>query len=280
MKRKPQLLILLMVSLGFCALSVAGVARVTSAFYSNRQTAPKRVELKTETAKIKLGETELQVLISEGKTAKPFYFNMHDNESTSVEAAKKTVEKRGGKIVEIAHTGKRLITFKVKNKTYTIDPNRIFTSKGIAATLKKNGASSPAAEAEVEKFAKELLAEYLSKTDLIVALHNNTNDAYSAKSYEKGGEYASDAAQVYINPANDVDDFFFVTDAAHFRKLKEKGFNVILQDNSKVADDGSLSVYCGQKNIKYINVEAQHGHLEQQVKMLEALSEILKDKPE
>lgn len=228
-------------------------------------------------SEVKIGDLNLQALISYGKTDKPLYFNMHDDENTSVQAAKSVVDKQGGKIIELKHTGARLINFKLNNKPYTIDPNRIYTKIGINKTLLKNGKTSPEAEAEVDKFAKKLIADFLKQTDVIIALHNNSNNEYSAKSYEKGGEFEKDAAQVFINPQNDIDDFFFVTEEKYFNKLKEKGFNVILQDNNNVTDDGSLSVYCGKEKIKYINVEAEHGHLSQQIKMLEILREVLVD---
>jgi hypothetical protein len=35
-----------------------------------------------------------------------------------------------------------------------------------------------------------------------------------------------------------------------------------------MTDDGSLSVYCAQLGIPYVNVEAQHGHIWRQLYML------------
>lgn len=231
--------------------------------------------LTQETINLKISGKDLPVVINRGKTAKPLYFNMHDDENTSVEAAKVVADKFGGTVIELKHSGERLIDFKLNNKNYKIDPNRIFTKIGISKTLDNYGDTTPEAEAEVDKFAKKLVSDFLKQSDVIVALHNNSNDEYSAKNYEKGKKNETDAAKVFIDPANDVDDFFFVTEEKHFNKLKEKGFNVILQDNAKVTDDGSLSVYCGNEKITYINVEAQHGHLVQQIKMLEALREVL-----
>ncbi|HQU86155.1 MAG TPA: hypothetical protein PKY59_23710 [Pyrinomonadaceae bacterium] len=235
------------------------------------------VNLTQEIVELKIGDLGLQAVVSKGKPDKPLYFNMHDDENTSVQAAKSVADKQGGKVIELKHTGARLINFKLNNKPYTIDPNRIYTTLGINKTLLKNGKTSPEAEAEVDKFAKKLIADFLKQTDVVIALHNNSNNEYSAKSYEKGGEFEKDAAQVFINPQNDIDDFFFVTEEKYFNKLKEKGYNVILQDNNNVTDDGSLSVYCGKEKIKYINVEAEHGHLAQQIKMLETLREVLAD---
>ena len=98
----------------------------------------------------------------------------------------------------------------------------------------------------------------------MIALHNSSEGQYSALSYEKGAIYASDAADVFIADGTDPDDFFFVTETAVFDAIRGRGYNVVLQDNRRVSDDGSLSVYCGRAGVRYINVEAQHGHLEQQ----------------
>jgi hypothetical protein len=122
-----------------------------------------------------------------------------------------------------------------------------------------------------------VLKGILKNFRLIIAVHNNTDEKYSIKSYEKGEDLGKDAKLVNTNLKTDVDDFFFVTDKNIFKFLKEKNLNVALQDNVNVTDDGSLSVYCGNYKIPYINVEGEHGHLPEQIKMLEILQEITKD---
>ncbi len=69
-------------------------------------------------------------------------------------------------------------------------------------------------------------------------------------------------------------DFILTTEKAFFNYLKQKKLNVVLQ-HPRPYDDGSLSVYAGKKKIRYINVEALHGHLDEQVRMLEALKAII-----
>ncbi len=56
--------------------------------------------------------------------------------------------------------------------------------------------------------------------------------------------------------------------------LKEQEINAVLQSKS-AKDDGSLSVYADKKNIPYINVEAEHGHVEEQARMLKALKDTI-----
>ena len=73
----------------------------------------------------------------------------------------------------------------------------------------------------------------------------------------------------------DADDFFFVTAARLFDALAARGFTVVLQDNARVTDDGSLSVLAARRAQLYVNVEAQHGHRAEQTAMLRALLDVL-----
>ena len=128
----------------------------------------------------------------------------------------------------------------------------------------------------VEEFTTELLRIYaLDTVDAVVALHNNADCNYSATQYLDGQELARDAADVHLEDGQDADDFFFVTEKRFFEALRARRFNVVLQDNRSVTDDGSLSVYCGQHGIPYVNVEAQDGHLQAQKTMIEALFDVL-----
>ena len=238
----------------------------------------KKYKLKQEVFPYQLGDTTVKIVVNKTLPAvsKFVYFNMHDNENTAVEATNEIIKKYGGTLIELQNDGKRLIKFSVKDEQFTIDPNRIFTNDGIVKTLKNNGEYTIEAEKETNKFAAKL-KDFLKNVRLVIAVHNNTDENYSIKSYEKDGEFEMDAKLVNINLETDVDDFFFVTDKNIFKFLKEKNQNVALQDNVNVTDDGSLSVYSGNHKIPYINVEGEHGHLTEQIKMLELLQEVTKD---
>jgi hypothetical protein len=245
---------------------------------SQNTTRLKKYRIKEEVFQYKLGDKTVKILISKTskRPAKFIYFNMHDNENTAVEATKEIIKKYGGTLIELQNDGKRLINFSLKDERFTIDPNRIFTGEGIVKTLKNNGEYSTEAEKETNRFAGNL-KNFLKNAQLVIAVHNNSNENYSIKSYEASGEYDTDAKLVNLEPEMDVDDFFFVTDDNLFRKLKAKNQNVALQDNSYMTDDGSLSVYCGKNKIPYINVESEQGHLLEQIKMLEILQKLIKD---
>jgi hypothetical protein len=148
----------------------------------------------------------------------------------------------------------------------------MFTDAGATASLQRHGTFTPAALDAVRQFAQALLAQVQPATyPLLVALHNNTDEDWSARSYADGGEAATEAAAVHLAPGQDPDDFFFVTETPLFERLAEQGFNVVLQDNAQATDDGSLSVWCAEQGVPYANVEAEHGHAGQQVTLLKVL---------
>lgn len=173
--------------------------------------------------------------------------------------------------------GRRLVTFEVEGERWRFDPNRIFTEVGAEATLVEYNGSAPSAViAEVRDLAEAILAAYgIDQGEPILALHNNSEGEYSAASYLPEGELASDASAVHLPPEADPDDFFFVTEAGLYAALAAEGFPVVLQDNARVTDDGSLSVWASRQGIPYVNVEAEHGHRERQLEMLEALARVL-----
>jgi D-alanyl-D-alanine dipeptidase len=200
------------------------------------------------------------------------FVSVHDDEETAVEAAGDVLRARGGRRLELRHTGAREIAFRIGAVDHRIDPNRIFTPAGRRATLESLSTWSQPADDVVAAFADELLSTLaVDDVDLVVAIHNNTSDRYAATSYAPGGPLAADAARVSLRPGGDADDFFFVTDAAIFSALADRGHTVILQNEATVTDDGSLSVWCGRMGIPYVNVEAEHGHREEQAAMLRDL---------
>ncbi len=212
------------------------------------------------------------------------FINVHENENTSVKAAKEVLglAKRYS-VTQLQFRNMRFIAFMNNGRSFTIDPNRIYTPKGALATLKKNshGYSHEIllnAQKLVVKLGANYTRSFVDTKQLIVALHNNTNgEPLSIISYKSGSE-ANNAAAVHINLQHDPDDFFYTTDVSIFNFLKLRGFNVALQNNETVEDDGSLSVYASNKKIPYINIEAQAGHIAEQKKMIAAILDYLKSK--
>ena len=228
-----------------------------------------------------LGSARIQIRTHrhEGPMADAFSaLNLHDDESTSVLAALDVIRTRGGRVVELVHTGERNVAFRVDDADFAADPNRMFTDAGRRRTLADKSRDTPEARAALDAFAESVLAAYAPGAPAVVTLHNNTDDNYSARSYLAGAAYATDAAAVTVHPGTDADDFFFVTDRALYDALVARGFNAVLQDNDAATDDGSLSVWAAQQGVPYVNVEAQHGHRAEQARMIEALMDVLAER--
>lgn len=232
---------------------------------------------RTQTIVHPIGEDKVSIEVTEYGDNKDIVFvNLHADETTSVESAQKILEKRGGFLIRIVNDNKRNIRFRLKEQTYSVDPNRIFSRIGIERSLKKSGNSSATAISEVEKLASRILSLMPTGYTCVIALHNNTEGALSIQSYMPGAEYGNDAQEVFANHNMDPDDFFLTTDSLLFQQLSSAEYNIVLQDNARVQQDGSLSVYYGEKNFCYLNCETEHGKLETYTQMLEAALHFLR----
>jgi hypothetical protein len=115
----------------------------------------------------------------------------------------------------------------------------------------------------------------------IVSLHNNSNGKFSVTSYLPGNKREKDAIAVHPVRTQDPDDIFLTTDSILYKELSKENYNTILQDNINAKKDGSLSVYCGERDIRYLNCETQHGKLRQYSEMISvAMAYILKGEKE
>ena len=202
------------------------------------------------------------------------FIQLHEDEATSIEAAEEYLLENGGFLVQLKHSGTRLLDFEIKKFVYNVDPNRIFSDKGIKDNLIKLRMYKPEVARAVNRFGKKILEKYINDKNLVVALHNNTDKKFSILSYTKGQVEAPNASAFYINQEMDADDFILTTDTSIYRRIKDKNINVVLQSKN-AKDDGSLSIYTHRKKIPYINIEAEHGHFEEQKLMLYAIKDII-----
>ncbi len=211
----------------------------------------------------------------------PMFVNVHENESTSVDAARAVIKKGGGVLV-LLHQGKtRNLNFTYRGRAYTVDPNRIYTREGIIASLKS---LSRKAEKPVVDFVEDVGLQILAamgenlypKHRVIVALHNNTEGSLSIASYDVAKPLRQGVAKVVKSRTADPDASFLVTDVRLFDALaKGRVWNVVLQHTATAPDDGSLSIVAGQFKVPYVNIEAQHGHLSMQITMVRKAHGIL-----
>ena len=208
------------------------------------------------------------------------YFAPHSNETIAQQCGKDAVRQHGGKFVYLTHPGgERDITVNYEGKRYVFDPNRIFTDLGAAASLHNLSGIYPDHIIKgVRTFAQQIVALIGEPPPgaPVVGLHNNTAAGpYSINSYTPGGIFAHDASKVYVNRQKNEHDLFFTTVPLYFDELKARGYNVALQSD-KVTDDGSLSVYCAQKRIPYVNIDALNAPTgyQEQMKMIDVVISI------
>ncbi len=207
---------------------------------------------------------------------KILFINLHDNEQTSRIAADSFLKINNGMIMHIINDSSRNIEFALGEKKYIVDPNRIFSKAGRLASLKLLSENTDdSAEPFVAYFAQQLIKNYVAKKSIIIALHNNSDSNFSIKTYVHLQDSIPNSGKVYVNPEMDEDDFIITSSIDIFKKIKAIKINVVWENVSKVKDDGSLSLYCSKHKIPYLNVEAQHEHLQQQLFMLYSLKDII-----
>jgi hypothetical protein len=201
---------------------------------------------------------------------------LHENETTALQATLAHIQSFGGVVYALNGQGRRNVTFKLAGTSYLIDPNRIFTSAGVERTLDLNNPVTWRKNREtvvvaVQSAAREILRQ-MGSSAAIVAVHNNqTNSAQS---------FTSDplTADICWAGGKDTHNFYYVTCWKDYAALGLAGYTVVRQDTQKAHSgqgDGSLSDYCGQHGIRYINVEAAFGDPSYQAQMLMAADQSL-----
>jgi hypothetical protein len=266
------------------------------------------------TRRLQLGDSQVSVNIYENAGASVTFFAPHHNEQIGLNLAKDYVNRSGGRLIEIESVDERgnplrYVKFTAGGKNYTIDPNRIYTDNGrscnVASEIREN----------VKIFADELLKIILdadgkslrANERFIVAVHNNTDVSAKAQAAQNAdltavafikaqstnnlthGAFEAQADGVFLsNAETDEDNFIFLSTPAYIGYFAEKGFNVVVQKPAArlaskqcTVDDGSLSVYSGQRAVPYICLEADGtGGYARQRQMLEAIYALLEPAPQ
>ena len=223
---------------------------------------------------VALGRTTVHLVVSERAPGDLSFVSVHEDEHTAVTAARQLLAQHPGRLVELRSGGRRLVTFWLGATPHVVDPNRIFTDAGIERSLRRYGSYTRAAHQAVAGLREAILGLLPPRRGApVVALHNNAARDYTLDQYRPGGTHASDAETVVVNPRQTSAAFFLVTTSRLFECLRATGYNVVLQSRSP-ADDGSLSVWFQQHARPYITVEARHGALDEQFRMLETVLDV------
>jgi hypothetical protein len=232
----------------------------------------------------------LKLRIRQAQNPGPIFFIPHNDENVAVQAIEQfwRTGQSMGTLIELHQfdpSGRnrelRYIyqTF-LKRRIYA-DPNRIYSENlrvtekkldlpgseskrcGIAFTSRPGALSNQAAGRfhTIGEKVTSTLRQYLSKTDpLIIALHNNTNNALQAsEAYfpKQQFELSGRSAPIAQPLQRDLDNFFLTTQRDDYLRLSKLRWNTILQLPS-AEDDGSLSIWAAKQQIRYINIEAEH----------------------
>lgn len=272
-------------------------------------------EIAKTTLNLSLGETKVKVNVYEKTGAQITFFAPHHNEQIALKSTKEAISQNGGRLIEIESFDKtgnpaRYIEFNLKGKSYSVDPNRIFTANG-----RRCSGQSGEVETSIRNFSEELLAIIFPKNEirsnygkkLVVAVHNNVNvdeksierraGDLTAPSFVKNATVSRDAAPgafeaqaagvFFANEEIDPDNFILLSSARYLGFFAENNFNVVvqkaatqLQSNLCSVDDGSLSVFAGQRDIEYICLEADAANgFSRQKQMLAAVFRLLTKTP-
>ena len=248
-----------------------------ASFKNNHLSPGPSVDFALQRVAFRVGDTVIHAQMRQFGSNTLTMVNLHDDEQASVEAGVAVLERIGGRLIELTHSGKRRVVFSLEGKEYSFDPNRIFSPTGVRKTVRGDGEIPEAAYKAVDHFSAQFIHYFaLNKQSEFITLHNNDDGELSIHTYEPGGEWAADTDELHVSKVFDPDDFFFVTDKQIYEQLKAQDFNVVVQDNSIKRDDGSLSVFAGRHGIRYINVEAEPQHNTEQIRMIEAAVKTLR----
>lgn len=225
-----------------------------------------------------LGEEKVWVDIYERTGADITLLNLHDNENTSVEAGLAFIEKYGGRLIELRHGRGREVVVRLDGVLNRFDPNRMFTDVGLRKSLEYFQNNNDEVFAIAAAFRDSVIRLFdVRKGMLVIALHNNTPSKMTIKDFRVGEWYGDDTEEVSINPQEDPDNFFVVTQAELYSALYSSGYNVALKATYP-PDRGMLIDYCENKGALYVTIETEHGKRKKQEEMLETIWKILKEK--
>ena len=232
----------------------------------------------TDRTYFRLGEKMITIFTLKHQDERSFVIvSLHSDEHTALNASQEFVEQKGGKMVYLENSLEHNLRFEFFNKQYSVDPNKIFTTKGRSDGL-KSGPYKNQLAIEMQRFA-DYLFETIPHDKHVIGVHNYVDVKKSIKLF-KGRKMVRKLKEVHKSEWKDENDFFVTTNEEVYRQLAARDFNVVLQYSPVIRDDGSLSIAVERNRRSYIDLIVQTGHHEEQKQMLEALGEVLDKLPD
>ena len=197
------------------------------------------------------------------------YVRIHGDEETAGQALELHISKHAGTAYSV--TGKDRFVRVADGK---LDPNRMFSRAGASMSFRR----------ENPWWAEEQLERALNWVDarrpklesalmpagggLLFAVHNNSH-GYSVEAEIPISQRTS------LPRRESPHEFFLVTAPDDYLKLSTGPYNVVLQNDAKGEDDGSLSRLFARRGLRYVNLEVELGKLDLQLEMMEWLERTL-----
>ncbi len=259
------------------SLSLVVILQLIVSISAFAQHPPVFEGLQSDTTYVVIDDFSMNLVKYKYRTPNINFLVIHDNEDTGVKAAFEYIRFSGGTIIDPQYGGVRNYGFQHNQNSINIDPNSIYTETGIRQKLDDVGIDDDEVVESLSKASKVILNFYSAeKPEYIFTLHNNGDGGFGIASYLEGYELESTADSVHINFQMDPDDLILVTEKTLYNALKKADVNVVLQA-ADAPDDGSLSIYAMQNKIPYINVEVQHGHQYEHLRLIEIAIKALKE---
>jgi hypothetical protein len=195
------------------------------------------------------------------------YLRIHGDEETAREVLERHMRTHRG-IAYIVESRTR----DVPVEGLKVDPNRMFSRVGAEASLRSLNPEATLAQLEtalavLDRGRERLIRAFTPpRGGLTIALHNNS------RGYSVQDELAI-SDQTALHQPDEPNAFFLCTDPRDFVVLKNSPYNVVLQQNARTPDDGSLSRVAATRGWRYVNLEVALGEANRQREMLEWLEE-------
>jgi hypothetical protein len=192
------------------------------------------------------------------------YLVIHGDETTARDALRAHMRRHSG-LAFLVRNGERMVTIAGAR----IDPNRLFSREGAERSLRRANPGWDETriirvldwlDSQRERSLHRLLPP---AGHLLLALHNNSR-GYSVQTEIPLSEETS-LPRLTSDPHN----FYLCTDPADFARLRDSGYNAVLQRGALGTEDGSLSRLCARRGVRYVNLEVQLGDTKTQREMLE-----------